>query len=438
MVSIALVSGRLVGAAANVAADDMLTEKGHTVTFFDQSAVTAVNLAAFALIYVNVPDVADSTFEGHIRGYMRTDNIPVIVAGFDGSGVATDSLTSALGIAQEVEGVVDPNAAATDAVLPTGYEDLQVVSGLDTDFPIVLRDDDDEGWFVPFGKKHKGTPLLLDANDNVIMFQADSTDTDFTDTTQTLGARFVFVGWSGDDDYGREGAALIEAAIEWATLTATFSFPTSGARFTILRPIDLDRLVNYEDSTVSWVEVTPGSTTVTVEDCQDELVTFNGVTSGGEINGFVTNDPITGFVFLRVTLVTTLATDTPELNTLELDLEGQSPSLRQLGAPTAPDHDPTVLAEDNWYKAGLVTWLTGANEGLNMEVRKWVNSTRQIELFLPMPFTIAAGDIFQVYTGCQKRRQDCRDKFDNIVNYRGEPFVPGSDHLFRTPNAPQG
>ena len=61
MASIALVSGRAVGASANVNMDQALTDKGHTVTFFDQSAVTAGNLSAFDLIFVNVCDPSDAT-----------------------------------------------------------------------------------------------------------------------------------------------------------------------------------------------------------------------------------------------------------------------------------------------------------------------------------------------------------------------------------------
>ncbi len=438
MVSIALVSGRLTGATANVNTDAMLDDKSHTVTFFDQSAVTAGNLSAFGLIYVNVPDQDDTTFEGHIRAYMRTDNIPVIVAGFDGTGSVIDSLTTRLGIAQSITGAA--SEGITDAVTPTGFEDLQVVAGLDPDFLTRLRQVTDEGWFVPKAAKHKGTTLLKDAAGNVIFFQALSTETDFTDTTQTLGARFAFVGWSGDDGHGREGAALIEAAIQWAVQAASFSFPITGNQFAITRPADLDRPANYNDSEVNWTPTTPASTTIVAADCQDELVVFTTVAAAGdEIDGFSLNDPMTGHVFVRWILASTLAANTPQVDNADLFLDGQAPALRQLGAPTATDHDPTVLAKDDWYTHGLVTFLTGENANARrIEVRRWVNSSRTLELFLPMNFPIAVGDVFEVYVGCAKPVLDCRDKFDNVVNYRGEPYIPGNDALFRTPDAPQG
>ena len=35
--------------------------------------------------------------------------------------------------------------------------------------------------------------------------------------------------------------------------------------------------------------------------------------------------------------------------------------------------------------------------------------------------------------GCDKRRETCRDKFTNIVNFRGFPFIPGEDWLVASP-----
>ena len=32
--------------------------------------------------------------------------------------------------------------------------------------------------------------------------------------------------------------------------------------------------------------------------------------------------------------------------------------------------------------------------------------------------------------GCDKRRETCRDKFANILNFQGFPFMPGSDFAY--------
>jgi uncharacterized phage protein (TIGR02218 family) len=46
---------------------------------------------------------------------------------------------------------------------------------------------------------------------------------------------------------------------------------------------------------------------------------------------------------------------------------------------------------------------------------------------------IAAGDRGVLTEGCDKRWATCRDRFENQANFRGEPFVPGSDSVLRYP-----
>jgi uncharacterized phage protein (TIGR02218 family) len=58
---------------------------------------------------------------------------------------------------------------------------------------------------------------------------------------------------------------------------------------------------------------------------------------------------------------------------------------------------------------------------------------RTVFTFLPLPFLPAVGDQFMMYPGCKKRwTEDCAQKFDNALNFRGEPFVPGRDEAFKT------
>lgn len=97
-------------------------------------------------------------------------------------------------------------------------------------------------------------------------------------------------------------------------------------------------------------------------------------------------------------------------------------------------------APDALLTGGLVSFTGGAspppaNLGLKMEVKSWVLSTRALTLFLPMPFDVVPGDSLNVSAGCDKSLAVCRDSFDNILNFRGEPYVPGNDLLFRTPDA---
>lgn len=82
-----------------------------------------------------------------------------------------------------------------------------------------------------------------------------------------------------------------------------------------------------------------------------------------------------------------------------------------------------------YYAGGLVTWQASAtNSTYSMEVKTYASG--RIELREAMPYAIMTGDVFQIYPGCLKRlSEDCADKFDNTVNFRGEPFVPGEDQV---------
>ena len=53
---------------------------------------------------------------------------------------------------------------------------------------------------------------------------------------------------------------------------------------------------------------------------------------------------------------------------------------------------------------------------------------------IPFVWDVQIGDTYEVIAGCTKRRsEDCRDKFDNVPNFQGEPDRPGVDQLTASP-----
>jgi uncharacterized phage protein (TIGR02218 family) len=86
---------------------------------------------------------------------------------------------------------------------------------------------------------------------------------------------------------------------------------------------------------------------------------------------------------------------------------------------------------DNYFEYGVVTWTAGANAGLSMEVKASLSADQSVELQLPMPYDIAVGDTFSIVAGCDRNLETCKTKFANILNYRGEPFLPGTDKIIR-------
>jgi uncharacterized phage protein (TIGR02218 family) len=90
--------------------------------------------------------------------------------------------------------------------------------------------------------------------------------------------------------------------------------------------------------------------------------------------------------------------------------------------------------EDGWFTAGKLTFTGGANAGLSVEVKSHRKAGAvTFDLWQAMPQPIAAGDTFTVTAGCDKRFATCRDKFDNVVNFRGFPHIPGNDFVVSYP-----
>lgn len=81
-----------------------------------------------------------------------------------------------------------------------------------------------------------------------------------------------------------------------------------------------------------------------------------------------------------------------------------------------------------WFDFGLATFTSGLNSGLSMEVKTFTIGG-SVLLFLPMPYAVQVGDAFTVTKGCDKSLPTCRDVFNNVVNFRGFPHLPGVGRL---------
>ena len=97
--------------------------------------------------------------------------------------------------------------------------------------------------------------------------------------------------------------------------------------------------------------------------------------------------------------------------------------------------DSARTEADGHFTGGLLTWTSGLNNGLKREVKEYTLSGGAFELFLAMPYAIQTGDGYSVYAGCDKKLATCVAKFDNVLNFRGEPFVPGDDEVGHFPDA---
>ncbi len=90
---------------------------------------------------------------------------------------------------------------------------------------------------------------------------------------------------------------------------------------------------------------------------------------------------------------------------------------------------------EGWFKYGKLTWTSGGNNGNINEVAGYSSDTGTFTLRLNEPFKLVTGDAFSVYAGCNKLKATCIDKFSNLPNHGGFPYIPGQDKAGETPNA---
>lgn len=89
----------------------------------------------------------------------------------------------------------------------------------------------------------------------------------------------------------------------------------------------------------------------------------------------------------------------------------------------------TDLGGSDTYTYGVLTWVTGLNAGLSMEVK--LHASGALTLQIPMAYAVEVGDEFTITPGCDKKKTTCKITFDNVINFRGFSFVPGQDQVLK-------
>ncbi|MET4238627.1 DUF2163 domain-containing protein [Bradyrhizobium sp. RT10b] len=79
---------------------------------------------------------------------------------------------------------------------------------------------------------------------------------------------------------------------------------------------------------------------------------------------------------------------------------------------------------DGYFSLGSVRFTSGGNSGLQMMVRASFLAGGEMDLMAPLPFTINVGDTLTAYPGCDKQFATCAQKFNNLPNFGGFPFIP--------------
>lgn len=122
----------------------------------------------------------------------------------------------------------------------------------------------------------------------------------------------------------------------------------------------------------------------------------------------------------------------------DLSLPGYSAEIAAITVNGARVFEFTGIAgyEPGWFEGGTLEVLGGSAIGARGVIKSdriGSGTTRRIELWTPLDVGPTAGDLIRITAGCDKRLDTCRLKFDNVLNFRGFPDIPGEDWLVASP-----
>jgi hypothetical protein len=97
----------------------------------------------------------------------------------------------------------------------------------------------------------------------------------------------------------------------------------------------------------------------------------------------------------------------------------------------ALDRVPDVRAVDGWYNGGAVRMFNGYSAGRAFEIGAWTATGVLVTLYLPLGAAnnqtlIAEGDDLEIWPGCDFTIDMCSGRYNNAINFRGEPYFAGA------------
>ncbi|MES1201782.1 MAG: DUF2163 domain-containing protein [Pseudomonadota bacterium] len=86
----------------------------------------------------------------------------------------------------------------------------------------------------------------------------------------------------------------------------------------------------------------------------------------------------------------------------------------------------------DWFTRGRIVWGGGGES--EVRVHRAEADGAVIETLEAPGLAVTVGAGFTIHSGCDKAHATCRDKFANLVNFRGFPHMPGNDAVQAGPS----
>ena len=94
----------------------------------------------------------------------------------------------------------------------------------------------------------------------------------------------------------------------------------------------------------------------------------------------------------------------------------------QSGSGNLTINASALTQASGYFTRGFVTFSNGNNSGLRYTVSAY--SPGVLTLTSPLKYSVANGNGFTVCAGCDHQQSTCTNKFSNLANFRGFPYVP--------------
>lgn len=87
----------------------------------------------------------------------------------------------------------------------------------------------------------------------------------------------------------------------------------------------------------------------------------------------------------------------------------------------------------DYFGNGEITFTSGPNAGQRMLIKSYA-ADGTFTTILPFWGTVASSHTYEAIPGCRHRlEEDCRDKWDNVLNFGGDPHRKGLNDLTKAP-----
>lgn len=202
--------------------------------------------------------------------------------------------------------------------------------------------------------------------------------------------------------------------------------------------------LNAALGTVGWHTIT-GSFGIIPPTATEVLITLKAKSPTGSGNAKVAFDDLRFFIYdaerplqsdpasLTGSSSTVFATTVGDFTFDSSIIYKALPSLTAYDVVSAVNNDRNefvgtdIAGEPGDFETAGIRFLSGNNAGLKNIIRKWDGGTGTIKTYFRTPYAIQVGDVFFYQRACQRRFiEDCVLRFENAINFRGFPYVPGA------------